>query len=302
VPPWNDDLPCGPQRCQRLQKFTGQDPATYVTITRPPASEAFPLKNLSGVARSHARGRRRRLSQARDRANIPINHWCNSSWKRIFDVFWALLLLIFVFPALVLIAVLIRFSTSGPVLFRQVRLGRGGAKFEIFKFRTMEHDGHQRHSHITAFGDPRVTRIGGVLRKWKLDELPQLFNVLRGDMSFVGPRPRVPQQEQELELLRVRPGVTSMATLAFSREESLFEGLAVDQIKEMYTNTIIPLKVQLDRSYLEKATVFSDLNLMFRTVVSVSKYSHAVSTREELSGMIDLSKRNESLELALEGD
>ena len=215
---------------------------------------------------------------------------------------WALLLLIVVSPALVLIAVLVKATTFGPVLFRQVRLGKEGAKFEIFKFRTMEHEHDQRHSHITVFGDPRITRIGGVLRKWKLDELPQLFNVLRGEMSFVGPRPRVPQQEQDLELLRVRPGVTSMATLAFSKEESLFEGLSIDQIKEMYTNTIIPLKVQLDRGYLEHATVLSDVNLMFRTVISVSKYSLAVSTREELLGMVDLSKRDENLELALEGD
>jgi len=260
------------------------------------------VKNGAGVVKSHIKGQKRRPSQSRNRTGIPINHWCNSFWKRAFDLFWAVLLLAISWPALVVIGLLIKATASGPILFRQVRLGKDGSRFEIFKFRTMEHKHDHQHSHITVFGDPRITKIGGVLRKWKLDELPQLLNVLRGDMSFVGPRPRVPQQEQDFELLRVRPGVTSMATLAFRKEESLFEGLSVDQIKEIYTTTIVPLKVQLDRSYLEKATIFSDLDLMFRTVISVSEYSRAVSTRDELLSMIDTSGRIENLELALEGD
>jgi len=245
------------------------------------------LKNQPGALPSHLRGARRKetkSSRTHKQPKILVSNWCDSRLKKAFDFVLALSLILVALPLLLLIGLGVMMTSTGPMLFKQVRLGKDGRPFKIYKFRTMEHDPARWASHITIVGDPRITRFGRVLRKWKLDELPQLINVLRGEMSFVGPRPRVPQQKHDSGLLLVRPGVTGMATLAFRHEEALFEGLSVEQIKEMYGTTIVPLKTQLDRSYLGQATMLTDMTLMYRTVLSVFKYSGpAPANVEELA-------------------
>ena len=153
------------------------------------------MNNQPGALPSHFRTKRRQhSSKTAVSPQIPVSDWCDSRFKRVFDFALALSLFIVGLPVLVLIASLIKLTSSGPILFKQVRLGKGGRSFKIHKFRTMEHSTARWASNITILGDPRVTKFGRFLRKWKLDELPQLINVVRGEMTFVGPRPRVPQQ------------------------------------------------------------------------------------------------------------
>src|SRR6266581_6674842 len=157
-----------------------------------------------------------------------INSWCNSIWKRAFDITLAGILLSLLLPFLIVLAVAVKLTSKGTILFRQRRPGRDGREFQIMKFRTMVVNEKSPGPVLTRADDPRVTWIGRRLRKWKLDELPQLLNVFRGDMSFVGPRPQPTKlwkdtsiQEQASYVLSVRPGITSQATLNFRNEEEL---------------------------------------------------------------------------------
>jgi len=173
-----------------------------------------------------------------------------------------------------LVALAVKLSSLGPVLFRQQRPGRAWREFSVLKFRTMVHStGTSAGPVLTRSGDERITTVGRFLRKWKLDELPQLVNVLRGEMSFVGPRPqpvklwRDPMLQQEMEIvLSVRPGITSQATLRFRNEEELLAGLAPHEIEERYLQAVMPAKLKLDIEYLQRATFASDLQLLFNTV------------------------------------
>ena len=216
-----------------------------------------------------------------------VSKWCHSTYKRILDFLLALGLLLVASPFLLLIGLLTKLSSQGPVLFRQKRLGKNGKPFTIYKFRTMENGPSDWPSNITIVGDPRITAFGRLLRKWKLDELPQLTNVLRGEMAFVGPRPKLPHLElKNAVTLAVRPGITGVATLAFRNEERLLEGLSPQEIEAFYVSTIAPLKVQLDREYLGRASLFTDLKIIYRTVLSVIKYpGHSPSNLEELASL-----------------
>ena len=216
---------------------------------------------------------------------VGTSPWSRSRRKRALDIALALTLLVGLAPAMLLIGIAVKLTSRGPVFFRQRRLGYGGVYFEILKFRTMVYDRADAGPALTASGDSRLTLLGSVLRKWKLDEFPQLFNVVRGEMSFVGPRPKL----KHLELtgagtLAVRPGITGMATLAFRHEEALLAGLSRKQIEEFYVRTIAPLKVQLDLDYMRRATFASDLLLMVQTVLSVIVPMPGLhfSNREEL--------------------
>lgn len=197
----------------------------------------------------------------------PLSGWTRSRAKRFFDVVLVVAALPLVAPVLLLVAIAIRLSTSGPILFLQKRAGRDGRLFSILKFRTMVHPSPAGKGSITTIDDEQITGVGRVLRYWKLDELPQLVNVLRGEMSLVGPRPRVP--EQQMGRLRCRPGITGAASLAFAREEVLLAGIPREQLDGYYASRVLPLKQQLDDAYMVRATFLSDLKLLVKTGITV---------------------------------
>lgn len=188
--------------------------------------------------------------------------------KRILDILAALLGLIVSSPLFLVTAILIKCDSRGPVFFRGARVGKEGILFFILKFRTMSADAAQRGAAITTRNDPRVTRVGRALRKSKLDELPQLWNVLRGEMSLVGPRPEDPRYVEyytpaQRKVLTVPPGITSVASLAFRHEQELLDGAAW---QEKYIREILPAKLELELAYLERRTFWSDLGILVRTV------------------------------------
>jgi lipopolysaccharide/colanic/teichoic acid biosynthesis glycosyltransferase len=187
------------------------------------------------------------------------------SW--IFDRGAAAAGLIVLAPVYAAIAAAIAMESGLPVLFGQIRIGRKGIAFRILKFRTMRPNAAGRR--ITAAGDARVTRVGGLLRRFKLDELPQLWNVVKGDMDLVGPRPEVPDFVDMRDplwkaVLEVRPGITDVATLLHRNEEALLAG-APDP-ERYYTETILPTKLQLNIDYLRKRSFLLDLKLILLTV------------------------------------
>lgn len=187
--------------------------------------------------------------------------------KWIFDRLAALLGLAMLWWLLALVAVAIRVRMPGPVLFRQKRVGRGGRLFTMVKFRTMtvNHGG----SSVSVAGESRITPLGAWLRRWKLDELPELWNVLRGDMSLVGPRPDVPGYADMLEgsdrdMLRLRPGITGPASLKYRNEEEMLAAVADPQ---RYNDEVIfPDKVRLNLIYLHDHTLMGDLRLIVATL------------------------------------
>lgn len=188
--------------------------------------------------------------------------------KFIFDRLVSLFGLIFLSPILLIVAILIRVKMpEGPVLFTQQRVGRDGQLFTMYKFRsmTMSHSG----SSISVAGENRITPLGAVLRKYKLDELPELWNVFIGDMSFVGPRPDVPGYTDKLEgnnrlILKLRPGITGPASLKYANEEDILAQVA-DPIK--YNDEVIfPDKVKINLDYYHNHTFLGDIKLIFQTV------------------------------------
>jgi len=181
-----------------------------------------------------------------------------------FDIIAAAGMLVLLLPAFLLVALAVKLSSKGPVFFRQTRAGKDSSQFLMWKFRTMRTECTGGPC-VTKVGDNRVTPVGAFLRRFKLDELPQLINVLRGEMSLVGPRPKVPHHETQA--LQYRPGVTGAATLAFRAEEELLHHLP-DQFLDAYqVKVLVPMKRRLDHQYMLAATFTSDLVLMLRTVL-----------------------------------
>jgi lipopolysaccharide/colanic/teichoic acid biosynthesis glycosyltransferase len=217
------------------------------------------------------------ISMLLDRAEAPadqISPWCVSKFKRTFDFMAGSSLLVLASPAMLVIALLVRVSSTGPILFRQLRVGQGGRGFFLLKFRTMTDRRQEPGPALTQRGDPRVTSIGRFLRKFKLDELPQLINIVCGDMSLVGPRPDVPEYYQALDsvqrkVLYLRPGATGAATLQFRNEEVLLAQVPQTELVSFYTDTLLPKKIAIDLEYARQATFFSDLSLLSRTITSV---------------------------------
>lgn len=198
----------------------------------------------------------------------------NACLKSIFDRVAGLLGIIGFAPVLGVLALLVKAGDGGSVLFTQERVGRNGEPFRIFKFRSMTERPVDAAGgpEVTASGDARITPVGRFLRKTKLDELPQLFNVLRGEMSFVGPRPEVPRYvkyytEEQREVLAVRPGLTDWATLQFRNEEELLAGR--EDPETFYIEEVMPEKLRLSREYLERATFCSDLGILWLTFLRV---------------------------------
>jgi lipopolysaccharide/colanic/teichoic acid biosynthesis glycosyltransferase len=192
--------------------------------------------------------------------------------KRAFDCVTALAGLLCLWPLFVIVAALIKLDSEGSVFFRQVRVGRGFRPFWMYKFRTMVSDAARRGGPITYGDDPRITSIGACLRRTKIDELPQLINVLKGDMSIVGPRPEVPQyvecfREDYKEILKVRPGITDLASLKFRNEAELLGRSSNPD--EMYLRCILPEKVSLGKQYVREFSFSADLSLIFKTLTAV---------------------------------
>jgi lipopolysaccharide/colanic/teichoic acid biosynthesis glycosyltransferase len=189
--------------------------------------------------------------------------------KRVFDFVCSALGLLLLAPLLLVVSAWIRLDSRGPVFFRQERVGRFGVPFRIHKFRTMSHEARQGPQ-ITVGADARITRAGSFLRRHKLDELPQLIDVLKGDMSLVGPRPEVPRyvamypQDLREKVLSVRPGITDPASLQF-RDESGLLARAADPERE-YVEVVMPAKLKLAAQYVERATRATDLHLIGRTL------------------------------------
>ncbi|MFR4982326.1 MAG: sugar transferase [Clostridium neonatale] len=190
--------------------------------------------------------------------------------KRIFDIVASGLGIIVLSPILLIIALIIKKESDGPVFFKQIRVGEKGRNFEILKYRTMVVDAEKMGRQITVGNDNRITKIGGFLRKYKLDELPQLINVFKGDMSLVGPRPEVPRyvemyNEEQRKVLDVKPGITDLASIRY-RDENELLGTAEDP-DDMYINTIMPDKLALNLEYINKSNVFFDVYIILKTIV-----------------------------------
>lgn len=191
--------------------------------------------------------------------------WSLSDRKRIFDLICASVGLVLFMPFMVLIGLVIAISSPGPIFFRQKRMGRWGTLFTIYKFRTMIAEAENGPC-ITVQGDTRITPVGSLLRKFKLDELPQFVNVIRGDMSFIGPRPKLPHHESLH--MPFRPGITGAATLAFRCEEELLRRVPEHELDLFYARTIKPLKAKLDWEYMQRATWWTDLGLLWCTATA----------------------------------
>lgn len=193
--------------------------------------------------------------------------------KRLFDFTVAAAALLMLSPVFVLVAILVKLSSRGPVLFSQQRMGRGFRPFSIYKFRSMVADAPQRGGPVTFGNDPRITKVGHLLRKTKIDELPQLFNVLKGDMSFVGPRPEaicyVEMFRRDYEIiLQVRPGVTDPASLQY-RDEAAILGQAANP-EEEYVHRILPEKIRLAKEYIARASFLLDLSIILKTALCLA--------------------------------
>lgn len=191
------------------------------------------------------------------------------SLTRTFDLLAALLGLLVLLPFLALVAVLVKLQDGGPVFYRQERVGRGGRPFRIWKFRTMVVDADRVGKPLTVGADPRVTRVGAVLRRWKLDELPQLLNVVGGEMGLVGPRPEVPKYvahytEAQRAVLALRPGVTDLASIAYRNESELLAGL--EDPEAHYLQVILPDKIRINLDYAARASLGRNLKVILATL------------------------------------
>jgi lipopolysaccharide/colanic/teichoic acid biosynthesis glycosyltransferase len=208
-----------------------------------------------------------------------LSPWSRSGAKRIFDCACVLPVLPLVIPALLVIALAVRLTSSGPALFLQRRMGRHGQAFTILKFRTMIHAVDKKHQAVTTAGNQRFTPIGPFLRRWKLDELPQLLNVLAGHMSMVGPRPKMP--EHVISNFPCRPGITGAATSAFALEESVLDRVPRHNLESYYHKVVLPAKRRLDAEYMAGATFTSDLKLIIDSILrrwDTSVMDHLLST------------------------
>jgi lipopolysaccharide/colanic/teichoic acid biosynthesis glycosyltransferase len=265
------------------------------------SSKTFPPGNpeLARISGLHLAGKAARLQRLAPDADhryqsgqenlamaCRVSPWCASRLKRLFDLACVAPALLLLSPLFAIIALAIRLTSPGPAIFRQVRAGRHRRPFTIYKFRTMVQNSEGLGPGHTAKGDPRITAIGDFLRRFKLDELPQLYNVLRGDMSLVGPRPKLPHHEHTA--MKCRPGVTGAATLAFRDEQHILCQVPSEKIEEFYVDHVVPFKIQLDSEYMRSATFLSDIQILFATLF---QGGHRLSHQDLLQGGIPMPYR-----------
>jgi lipopolysaccharide/colanic/teichoic acid biosynthesis glycosyltransferase len=210
------------------------------------------------------------------RQSVPHWNFAGSALQRVFDTACALTGLVLLAPIFTIIVLAIKLDDGGPVLYFQVRVGKGLRKFRVIKFRSM-FSHCSGGSLLTAHHDARVTRVGRILRKYKLDELPQLVNVLKGEMQLVGVRPQVEKFVEKFrddyeELLRTPPGITDLTSLSFRNEERLFQESSNE---EQYIAKILPFKLEMSLNYARTRTFLSDLEILFRTVLCMRSPSPA---------------------------
>lgn len=193
--------------------------------------------------------------------------------KRIFDTILSLFGLVILLPFMLIIAIFIKLDSKGPVFFKQIRVTKNGKEFKIFKYRTMR-VGSDKYSQITVGKDGRITKLGSFLRKYKLDEIPQLINVLIGDMSLVGPRPEVPKYvalytDEQKEILKVRAGITDYASIEFSDENDLLA--SEEDPEKAYIEKIMPKKIELNKKYLSEVSILTDIKIILLTIKKILK-------------------------------
>jgi len=194
--------------------------------------------------------------------------------KRIFDLLFSILGLIIISPFLLLIATFIKLESKGPVFYFQTRVGKNNKDFKIYKFRTMYVGSDIKGLLTIGDKDPRVTRVGYFLRKYKLDEFPQLINVLIGNMSFVGPRPEVRKyvnyySEDDLIIISIKPGITDYASIYFRDEAEILK--STNEPEKLYIENILPEKIKLNKEYLKNIGLISDIKIIFKTINIIFK-------------------------------
>lgn len=189
--------------------------------------------------------------------------------KRLFDIIFSILGILILSPFLILISVLVLVTSAGSAFYKQVRVGKNGKQFKLFKFRTMRTDSDKAGALTIGMRDSRITSIGYYLRRYKLDELPQLFNVLMGDMSFVGPRPEVPKYvamytAEQRVVLTVKPGITDYASIVYSEENALLA--SAENPEELYINKVMPAKLKLNMRYIQDMGIGTDMGIILKTI------------------------------------
>ncbi len=193
-------------------------------------------------------------------------------FKRFFDIIFASILIVVLAIPMAVVAILVKTDSEGPVFFRQQRVTAGGKVFRIFKFRTMTVNDNSKNSQVTSGSDSRITKVGHKLRKLRLDEMPQLFNVITGDMTFVGTRPEVERFVEKYTpemyaTLLMPAGITSMTSIEFRNEEEILE--KADDVEKAYIEEVLPQKMKINLNYIEKFNFFYDLYVMLLTVIKV---------------------------------
>lgn len=192
--------------------------------------------------------------------------------KRLFDILFSLVLITLLLPVFAVIAILVKLDSEGPVFYLQARVGKNNRDFKLFKFRTMHVNADKKGLLTVGHRDSRITRAGYNLRKYKIDELPQLFNVLIGDMSVVGPRPEVRKyvemyDERQQKVVSVRPGITDFASIQFVNENELLKN--AENPEKLYIDEIMPQKLELNLKYIESRHFFKDLKIILLTIKAI---------------------------------
>ncbi|WP_447952009.1 sugar transferase [Chryseobacterium koreense] len=195
--------------------------------------------------------------------------------KRLFDIVFSCFGILILSPFFIIISIMILLDSKGGILYKQERTGKGGHIFRVLKFRTMRPDSFAKGALTVGSRDPRITNVGYYLRKYKLDELPQLFNVLFGEMSFVGPRPEVKKytdlyNEEQKKVLSVVPGITDYASIKFRNENDLLS--ASENPEKLYIEEIMPEKLELNLKYIADHNVFKDIKIIFDTFYTIIKH------------------------------
>ncbi|MDK0562104.1 sugar transferase [Clostridium perfringens] len=190
-----------------------------------------------------------------------------------FDLFFSLIGIIITIPIFILVSIMIKLTSKGPIIFKQERVGKNKKIFYIYKFRTMtDCDDRASDRQVTVINDQRITRIGRILRKYKIDELPQLYNVLKGDMSFVGPRPEVKKyvkfyEEEYDEILKIKPGITDLASIEYIDENTIISKYSDPE--KVYIEEVLPKKLMLNKRYIEEMSIKNDILLILKTIKKI---------------------------------